>query len=84
VRADKNYSQFDPWRTSGVSSQYRPGGPLASTAQHPVNIIPGGFHCSDLILENAVVNAGVQEVVDIEVTQIVKWVSEYPGYGGKN
>ena len=69
--------EFDPWRTSGVSSQFRPGGPLPSTEQHPLNIIPGGFHCSDLLLENAKVNAGVQQVVDNEVAQIVSWVKEF-------
>jgi len=71
--------EFDPWRTSGVSSEFRPGGPLASTPQHPLQIIPGGFHCSDLRLKNGAVNAGVQTVIDNEVAQIVKWVSEYPG-----
>jgi hypothetical protein len=69
--------EFDPWRTSGSSSQFRPGGPLASTEQHPVQIIPGGFHCSDLRLDNAVANAGVQTVVDNEVKQIVAWVKEF-------
>lgn len=69
--------QFDPWRSSGVSSQFRPGGPLASTASVPLQIIPGGFHCSDLILENGVVNEGVQRVIDNEVAQIKKWVGEY-------
>jgi len=61
-----------------MSSEYRPGGPLASTAQHPVQVIPNGIHCSDLRLSNAQANAGVQKVVDNEVAQIVKWVSEYP------
>jgi hypothetical protein len=69
--------EFDPWRTSGVSSEFRPGGPLQSTAQHPVQIIPGGFHCSDLRLKNGQVNAGVQTVIDNEVAQIVAWVQEY-------
>jgi hypothetical protein len=69
--------EFDPWRTSGVSSQFRPGGPLPSTEQHPLQIIPGGFHCSDPILENGAVNAGVQTVIDNEVAQIVAWVKEY-------
>ncbi|MCJ1472519.1 hypothetical protein MMC13_001167 [Lambiella insularis] len=69
--------QFDPWRSSGVSSQFRPGGPLASTAAAPVQIIPGGFHCSDLILENGIVNDGVQTGIDNEVAQIKKWVAEY-------
>ncbi|KAH8817396.1 peptidase S28 [Xylogone sp. PMI_703] len=72
--------EFDPWRTSGVSSEFRPGGPLPSTEQHPLQIIPGGFHCSDLRLMNGVVNEGVQKVIDNEVAQIVKWVSEHPAY----
>ena len=69
--------QFDPWREAGVSSEYRPGGPLASRPSAPVNIIPGGFHCSDLILKNGKVNAGAQEVIDTEVAQIKTWVAEY-------
>jgi len=69
--------EFDPWRPAGMSSTYRPNGPLASTPEHPLQIIPGGFHCSDLILDNAAANAGVQEVVDNEVKQIVEWVAEW-------
>ncbi|KAF7169373.1 hypothetical protein CNMCM6106_004298 [Aspergillus hiratsukae] len=72
--------QFDPWRDSGVSSNFRPGGPLQSTAEAPVQVIPGGFHCSDLILRNGAVNAGVQKVIDNEVAQIKAWVKEYPKY----
>ncbi|KAH6680540.1 putative serine protease K12H4.7 [Halenospora varia] len=70
--------QFDPWKTSGVSSEFRPGGPLQSTPQHPLQVIPGGFHCSDLRLRNGQVNAGVQKVIDNQVVQIVKWVDEHP------
>ncbi|MCJ1312185.1 hypothetical protein MMC25_005859 [Agyrium rufum] len=70
--------QFDPWRTSGVSSQYRPGGPLTSTAKAPVQIIPGGFHCSDLIVSNGAANPGVQAVIDYEIATVKQWVSEYP------
>ena len=61
-----------------MSSEFRPGGPLPSTTQHPLQIIPGGFHCSDLRLMNGQVNAGVQQVIDNEVKQIVAWVNEYP------
>jgi len=64
--------QFDPWKSASVSSQFRPGGPLASTAQHPVNIVPDGVHCFDLILQNGINNAGVQAVIDIETKQIVE------------
>lgn len=70
--------QFDPWKTAGMSSEYRPDGPFPGTVDQPLQIIPGGFHCSDLRLSNAKANAGVQQVVDNEVAQIVKWVSEYP------
>lgn len=69
--------QFDPWRESGVSSSLRPGGPLESRPSAPLNIIPGGFHCSDLILKNGAVNSGVQKVIDAEVAQIKTWVAEY-------
>jgi hypothetical protein len=61
-----------------MSSEYRPGGPFQGTAEQPLQIIPGGFHCSDLRLRNGQVNAGVQNVIDNEVAQMVKWVSEYP------
>jgi hypothetical protein len=69
--------EFDPWRTSGVSSEFRPGGPLVSTKEAPVQIIPGGFHCSDLRVSNGVANEGVMQVIDNEVAQIKAWVEEY-------
>ncbi|KAL1852283.1 hypothetical protein Plec18170_006009 [Paecilomyces lecythidis] len=69
--------QYDPWRESGVSSDYRSGGPLRSTAQAPVQVIPSGIHCSDLLLENGAVNEGVQTVINNEVAQIKAWVEEY-------
>lgn len=75
--------QFDPWLTATVSSEFRPYGPLASTEKHPVNIIPGGFHCSDLRLRNGQANAGVQKVIDDEVMVINQWVKEFPK-GGKS
>ncbi|KAH7317225.1 peptidase S28 [Rhexocercosporidium sp. MPI-PUGE-AT-0058] len=53
--------EFDPWRTASMSSEFRPGGPLDSTAQHPLQIIPGGFIT----------------VIDNEIAQIKTWVAEY-------
>ena len=64
---------------NSVSSDLRPGGPLQSTERVPVNVVPGGFHTSDLVTENGVVNAGCRAVIDAEVAQLVEWVSEYPG-----
>ena len=69
---------FDPWREASVSSELRPGGPLESTAAVPVNIVPGGFHTSDLLTRNGVANAGCQSVIDAEIAQLAAWVAEFP------
>ena len=70
--------QYDPWRDATVSSLFRPGGPLVSTEQVPVNIVPSGYHCSDLITANAQVNAGCRAVFNSEKAQLAEWVSQYP------
>ncbi|GAB7347161.1 hypothetical protein MBLNU459_g3279t1 [Dothideomycetes sp. NU459] len=72
---------FDPWRESGVSSEFRPGGPLQSTEQAPVIIVPGGFHTSDLITQNGKVNAGAQTAINGVLAQMKTWVAEFPKYG---
>lgn len=69
---------YDPWREAGVSSDLRPNGPLESTAQVPVEIVPGGFHTSDLVTRNGAVNEGCQAVIDAEVEQLAAWVGEWP------
>jgi hypothetical protein len=68
----------DPWRTSQVVSPLRPTGPKPSTPAQPVLEVPGGYHTSDLITENGVVNPGCAAVQSQIVSQIGKWVSEYP------
>jgi hypothetical protein len=75
--------EWDPWKDATVSSDFRPNGPLASTTEAPVNIIPGGIHCSDLIASNGVVNRGVQKVIDNEVAVIKGWVEEFYTERGK-
>jgi hypothetical protein len=72
--------EFDPWRTSGVSSPFRPGGPLVSSPDAPVQLIPDGFHCSDMLAHNGIANAGVQLVIDREIAQIKTWVAEWGHY----
>ncbi|EGP89515.1 serine carboxypeptidase [Zymoseptoria tritici IPO323] len=73
---------YDPWRESGVSSSdLRPGGPLQSTNEVPVLVVPGGFHTSDLITMNGAVNAGAKEVIDCVVAQLKEWVGEWPKHG---
>ncbi|CAK7197945.1 hypothetical protein SEUCBS139899_000596 [Sporothrix eucalyptigena] len=69
--------EYDPWRAATVSSAWRPGGPLASSTNVPVNIVPGGVHCSDVYAENWAVNADVKAVVDAETATIVQWINEF-------
>lgn len=71
------YSEFDPWRETGVSATGRPGGPMKSTPETPVLVIPGGFHTSDLRVSNGQANEGVMDVIDAQVAQIKAWVDEY-------
>lgn len=68
----------DPWREVGVSAETRPGGPLLSTPDVPVEIVPGGYHTSDLITQNGQVNPAVKEVQDRIVNQLAEWVMQYP------
>jgi len=72
---------YDPWREAGVSADFRPGGPLQSSAQVPVAVVPGGFHTSDLITQNGVVNAGCKAVQERLLDQLAAWVAEYPRRG---
>lgn len=75
--------EFDPWQAATVSSQFRPGGPLKSTPEAPVHLIPGGIHCSDLSLKNAEVNEGVMEVFNAVVDTMQTWVEEFYQEKGK-
>ena len=70
--------QFDPWREAGVSSSQRPGGALQSTTDVDVNVVPGGFHGSDLLTRNGAVNAGCKTVIDKQVARLAQWIREFP------
>ena len=41
--------------------------------------MPDGVHTSDLNTKNGKVNAGVKEVQDRVLKQLVDWVKEWPG-----
>ncbi|RDI83406.1 hypothetical protein Vi05172_g6642 [Venturia inaequalis] len=73
--------EFDPWREAGVSSDFRPGGPLASTARVPVFVVPGGFHASEITTLNGVVNRGCRDVIDKVIGTLEEWVGEWKGRG---
>lgn len=69
--------EFDPWRDATVSSLYRPGGPLASTSDVPVYLVPEGNHVSDLLRANANANAGVMAIQQQELAQLQEWISQF-------
>ncbi|TQS36050.1 hypothetical protein Golomagni_03509 [Golovinomyces magnicellulatus] len=69
--------QYDPWKTSGMSSEFRPDGPFQGNTEQPILVIPDGIHCSDLRISNAEANAGVKKVVENEIKQISTWIAEY-------
>lgn len=69
--------EFDPWRPETVSSEIRPGGPLQSTPEVPVFLIKGGSHCSDMVMEDATVNADAARQIQGIRDVINKWTAEF-------
>ncbi|OTB03266.1 hypothetical protein M426DRAFT_322045 [Hypoxylon sp. CI-4A] len=69
--------EWDPWRDSTFSSKTRPGGPLESTKELPVQVVEHGTHCSDLYGQNWAVNPGVKAIADAEVEVLSGWVEEW-------
>ncbi|CEJ92884.1 hypothetical protein VHEMI08511 [[Torrubiella] hemipterigena] len=69
--------EFDPWRPATVSSVYRPGGPLESTKDAPVYLIPGAAHCNDFYPANGNYNAVARKIFDDMVQNVVTWVNEF-------
>lgn len=42
-----------------------------------MEVIPGGFHCSDLYMTSYAANDGVKKVVDNAAAHIKTWIEEY-------
>ncbi|KLU92954.1 hypothetical protein MAPG_11902 [Magnaporthiopsis poae ATCC 64411] len=74
------FGEFDPWRELGVASVHRPGGELQSTDEHPILIMKGCIHTSDLYLDDALVNEEVASAQVKGVAIMKKWIEEFPGY----
>lgn len=68
--------EYDPWIGATVSAKWRPGGPLKSTKQAPVWVIPKAAHCNDFHVANRI-NEGAREVIDGAVSQMKEWVADY-------
>lgn len=76
--------EYDPWAAASVASDFRPGGPLQSTADTPSLVIKGGYHCSDLLTSEYNASPEVKVVVDEAVSIVKKWVEEFYGPFGRN
>lgn len=67
--------QFDPWRSAGVSSEFRPSGPVPSTSEMPIILIPGAVHTQDLYM--ASITSYILHAQSQEVAQIVNWIKDF-------
>jgi len=70
-------SEFDPWRSASVSSEFRPGGPLPSRQEAPVYLLSGATHCNDLVVRNGVANTGVMGAQQSAITTMKNWVEQF-------
>lgn len=69
--------EFDPWRPETVSSEQRPGGPLAFTPEVPVFLVKDGTHCADLRMTNVVANTALTKQVKEMRSIMSKWTAEF-------
>jgi hypothetical protein len=83
TRLLESNGQFDPWRDATVSAVDRPGGPMASTPDHPVILMPEGVHCSDYYQRDWDSNAEVKRTVDEEIRIMRRWVRDFYEHGGE-
>ena len=63
----------DPWRDATKAAE---GTNFKSTPQQP-HAISDGFHCSDLITENGVVDSTVLAVQQAGLKYIAGWLAEW-------
>lgn len=61
-----------------MSSEIRPSGPLQSTPEVPVFVIPDAIHCNDLSVKNAESNAAIGSAQTEMIVIMKKWVAEFP------
>ncbi len=62
-------------RSATVSSDHRPGGPLASTAATPVFVLENGVHCPEMVVGDTAESADVYDAIfDV----MGRWLDEWP------
>lgn len=69
--------EYDPWLPETVSSNFRPGGPLQSTPEVPVFVVPKASHCPDLVMDNTLSNEPLHEITQKVLAIISSWVGDY-------
>lgn len=69
--------EFDPVREASVSSDFREGGPLASSDEIPVSIVPGATHCEDLNFGLYSQSDAQKKVIEANIDQIGRWVQQW-------
>ncbi|KAJ6781767.1 hypothetical protein PWT90_08825 [Aphanocladium album] len=69
--------EHDPWLPETVSSTFRPGGPLKSTPEVPVFVVPKAAHCPDLVMENTLANEELHEITQNVIAIISNWVKDF-------
>ncbi|KAI1326283.1 serine carboxypeptidase S28 [Xylariaceae sp. FL0255] len=73
--------QYDPWRSATIGSDFRPGGPVASSDAIPNLVVEGGLHCADLVLDPP--TAEQQPVLDESIKIMGAWLKEWTKPSGK-
>lgn len=63
----------DPWRDATVSAE---GVNVKSTSSQPIGF-GDGFHCSDLIVQNAVVDSTIAAVQTQALAFMKTWIAEW-------
>lgn len=63
-----------------MASVHRPGGELQSNGEHPVLIVKGCIHRSELYRDDGLVNKDVADTQAKGIAIMKKWIEEFPGY----
>ncbi|KAG5917833.1 hypothetical protein E4U42_007097 [Claviceps africana] len=69
--------EYDPWRPATVAADRRPGGPLPSSPEAPVWVIPKAAHCSDAYTKAVQYNADFARIFNEILVKMKSWVDEF-------
>lgn len=75
--------EYDPWLMETVSSPSRPRGPLKSTPEVPVFVVPKAAHCPDMVMRNVNSNKELAEIYAQTHKIMTGWISDFYTEKGK-